>query len=219
MKLATLVYVRRPGATLMLHRIRKANDMHAGKWNGLGGKLEAGESPEACAIRETLEESGLAIRRPRLCGVLTFPAFSHEEDWYAFVFTATEFSGDLIDSNEGVLEWIPNQRLLELPLWEGDRIFLPWLDQPGFFSASFWYREGILEKWEGVRYFDDGQSIALNDAGTALPAGSLHSAALPAQSTSGFDDEVCWLCGGVTEKRNCKIVCLHCGFMRDCSDP
>jgi 8-oxo-dGTP diphosphatase len=227
MKLATLVYVRRAGETLMLHRIRKANDMHAGKWNGLGGKLEAGESPEACAIREVLEESGLAIRAPRLCGVLTFPAFANDEDWYAFVFVANEISGELIDSNEGVLEWIPDERLLDLPLWPGDRIFIPWLNEPGFFSASFSYRDGNLDDWSGVRYLAGGAIVALNAntpdskmmTGTnATPAASeLENE--PAAVPSGFDDQICWLCGGETVKRNCKIVCLQCGFLRDCSDP
>jgi 8-oxo-dGTP diphosphatase len=144
LKLATLCYVRRDGCTLMIHRIKKQNDMHAGKWNGLGGKLEPGETPEECVIREVYEESGLRIENPQLKGVLTFPAFSQDEDWYAFVFTADEFEGELIDSPEGELRWIPNQELTQLALWEGDRIFLPWLDQPRIFSGKFVYQEGRL---------------------------------------------------------------------------
>jgi len=144
MKLATLCYLRHEGKTLMLHRIKKENDIHQGKWNGLGGKMEAGETPEECVIREVYEESGLRIHNPSLRGVLTFPAFAHEEDWYAFVFTASEFEGTLINSPEGVLRWIPNEQILDLPLWEGDRIFLPWLDEPVFFSGKFVYRNGKL---------------------------------------------------------------------------
>ncbi len=144
MKLATLCYVRQNGHTLMLHRIKKADDMHAGKWNGLGGKLESGETPEECALREIEEESGLRARQPRLHGVLTFPAFSKQEDWYCFLFTVTKFEGELIDSPEGVLRWIPNDELPALNLWEGDRIFLPWLDQPHFFSGKFEYENGML---------------------------------------------------------------------------
>ena len=144
MKLATLCYLRQNGQTLMVHRIKKANDMHMGKWNGLGGKLEQGETPEECAIREIYEESGLTVRNPRLKGLLTFPGFANEEDWYAFVFLADEFSGELIDSPEGDLEWIDNVRLLDLHLWEGDRIFIPWLDLPGFFSGKFVYKNNIL---------------------------------------------------------------------------
>ncbi len=152
MKLATLCYVRRPGQTLMLHRIKKPNDMHLGKWNGLGGKLEAGETPEECAIREIYEESGLRVRQPVLKGFLTFPGFANEEDWYAFVFVVEHYDGELIDSPEGVLEWIDNARLLELNLWEGDLIFLPWLDQPGIFSGKFVYLDGRLASHDVVFY-------------------------------------------------------------------
>lgn len=144
MKLATLCYVRRDGHTLMVHRVKKENDMHQGKWNGLGGKLEAGETPEECAIREIYEESGLRVTDPTLKGFLTFPAFANDEDWYAFVFLARDFTGELIDSPEGVLEWIDDDRLLSLDLWEGDRIFLPWLERPGFFSGKFVYKDGRL---------------------------------------------------------------------------
>lgn len=147
MKLASLCYVRRPGETLMLHRIKKANDMHAGKWNGLGGKFEPGETPEACAIREIREESGLTVRDPELRGLITFPGFAGDDDWYAFVFVITEFEGQLIDSPEGVLRWIPDTELLDLPLWEGDRSFLKWLDLPSFFSARFVYQgERVVEQ-------------------------------------------------------------------------
>jgi len=128
----------------MVHRVKKDNDVHLGKWNGLGGKLEAGETPEECAIREILEESGLRPITLKLKGFLTFPNFAHGEDWYAFVFVVDRFEGDLIESPEGNLQWIPDEQLLDLNLWEGDRIFLPWLDQPGFFSARFVYQHGRL---------------------------------------------------------------------------
>jgi 8-oxo-dGTP diphosphatase len=144
MKLATLCYLKKDGQTLMIHRIKKANDMHQGKWNGLGGKLEPGETPEACAIREIREESGLIAANPLLKGFLTFPNFANDEDWYAFVFVVTQFSGQLIDSPEGALRWIDDDQLLDLELWEGDRIFLPWLERPGFFSGKFVYQEGHL---------------------------------------------------------------------------
>lgn len=148
MKLATLCYIRSNDQTLMLHRIKKENDMHAGKWNGLGGKFEAGESPEECAIREMHEESGLLVTNPRLHGVITFPAFAGDDDWYTFLFTATEFSGELIDSPEGVLEWIDTDKVLDLNLWPGDKIFIPWLDQNAFFSAKFVYVDNELENYE-----------------------------------------------------------------------
>ena len=142
MILATLCYVKHAGRTLMVHRNKKPGDIHAGKWNGLGGKLEAGETPEECARREILEESGLRVIKLKMKGFLTFPHFARDEDWYAFVFVVDEFEGELIDSPEGQLEWIEDRRLLELELWEGDRFFLEWLDRPGFFSGKFVYEEG-----------------------------------------------------------------------------
>jgi 8-oxo-dGTP diphosphatase len=138
MLLATLCYVKHDGHTLMLYRNRKPNDIHAGKWNGLGGKFEAGETPEECVEREVREESGLVIRNPRLHGLLMFPRFKGN-DWYVFVFSATEFSGELIDSPEGRLEWIPDEKLLSLNLWPSDQIFMPWIQNGEFFSAKFDY--------------------------------------------------------------------------------
>lgn len=152
MKLATLCYLKMDGKTLMIHRIKKENDMHHGKWNGLGGKLNSGESPEDCVIREVREESGLIISDPLLKGFLTFPRFANDEDWYAFVFVARKIEGQLIESEEGVLKWIDDEHLLNLDLWEGDLIFLPWLERPGIFSGKFIYREGKLVEHNVVFY-------------------------------------------------------------------
>jgi 8-oxo-dGTP diphosphatase len=132
----------------MLHRVKKENDMHEGKWNGLGGKFEAGESPEDCVIREILEESGLMIANPKLKGFITFPLFDGRDDWYVFLFVAEEFSGELIDSPEGNLEWIPDEKVTELPLWDGDKIFLSWLKGQKFFSAKFVYTDGAYIRHE-----------------------------------------------------------------------
>lgn len=140
--LATLVYVRDGEKTLMLHRVKKENDYHAGKWNGLGGKFEPGESPEACAIREVEEESGLRIAEPELRGHILFPLFDGRNDWYVFLFKATQWSGKLLsDPPEGHLAWLSESEIAKVPLWDGDRIFLPWLDQPGIFSAVFYYTD------------------------------------------------------------------------------
>lgn len=139
LRLATLAYVRKNGRTLMLHRNRKPDDYHFGKWNGLGGKFEAGESPEQCLKREVLEESGLHALSWHLNGFLTFPTFDGTNDWYVFVFTITDFAGKLIESPEGELHWIDDAQLLELNLWPGDRLFLPWLEQPQLFSAVIEY--------------------------------------------------------------------------------
>lgn len=148
--LATLCYVKRDGHTLMVYRNKKANDIHEGKWNGLGGKFEAGESPEACVIREVHEESGLSLQHPKLCGLIMFPNFKGH-DWYVFVFTATEFSGDLIDSPEGQLEWIKDEELTRLKLWESDHIFFPWIQKGEFFSAKFVYEGDKMHRYE-VRF-------------------------------------------------------------------
>lgn len=128
----------------MIHRVKKAGDIHAGKWNGLGGKLEPGETPEECAVREIREESGLIARRLELKGILSFPGFANDEDWYAFVFVVPEFEGQISESQEGYLQWIKSTEIYDLNLWEGDRVFLPWLDQPGLFSGKFVYKNGRL---------------------------------------------------------------------------
>lgn len=158
MKLATLCYLKMDGKTLMIHRIKKENDMHQGKWNGLGGKLNPGESPEDCVIREVREESGLTISDPLLKGFLTFPRFANDEDWYAFVFVARKIEGQLIESEEGVLEWIDDDLLLNLDLWEGDLIFLPWLERPGIFSGKFIYQDGKLVEHKAIFYESKSQS-------------------------------------------------------------
>ena len=144
MKLATLCYLKKNGKTLMLHRVKKQGDIHAGKWNGLGGKFESEETPEDCVIREIREESGLKIKNPELKGVLTFPDFAHGEDWYVFVFTARAFSGKIEISAEGDLKWIKDTELLKLNLWEGDRISLEYLDKKVFFSGVLRYKNGVL---------------------------------------------------------------------------
>ncbi|MEW6400491.1 MAG: 8-oxo-dGTP diphosphatase [Chloroflexota bacterium] len=151
MILATLCYLKRDGKTLMVHRNKKPNDIHEGKWNGLGGKFEAGESPEECVCREVLEETGLVIRNPKLHGLVMFPEFKGH-DWYVFVFTATEFDGELIDSPEGRLEWIDDSKLCDLNLWPSDLIFLPWLKQVKFFSAKFIYEGEEFKGHEVVFY-------------------------------------------------------------------
>jgi len=144
MQLATLCYItdKNSNSTLMIHRIKKKNDYHYGKWNGLGGKFELGESPEECAIREIEEESGLIIKNIKMKGFITFPMFDGKEDWYVFLFTTDEFEGELIESNEGNLDWIPNDKLTEINLWEGDKYFIPWLFKEKFFSAKFIYENG-----------------------------------------------------------------------------
>ncbi len=141
---ATLCYIRKNDHTLMLFRNRKPGDVHRGKWNGLGGKFEPGETPEECARREVSEECGLTATKMRLRGMLSFPQFDGVNDWFVFVFLITGFYGEIRDCPEGQLAWIKNSDLLRLPLWEGDRIFLPWLNREKIFSGKFCYRHGKL---------------------------------------------------------------------------
>lgn len=143
MILATLCYIKQGGKTLMVFRNKKLNDIHEGKWNGLGGKFEEGETPEECIRREVREEAGLIIQNPHLHGLLMFPKFKGN-DWFVFVFTATNFSGELIESPEGRLEWIGDEDFSGLNLWESDRIFLPWLKEENFFSARFEYEGDVM---------------------------------------------------------------------------
>ena len=138
-QLATICYIDNGKELLMLHRNKKPNDVHAGKWIGVGGKIERGETPQECAAREILEETGLKAK-PILKGVITFPEFTPDSDWYTYVFKVTEFEGELIDCNEGTLEWVPYDEVLSKPTWEGDHTFVEWLlEGKPFFSAKFVY--------------------------------------------------------------------------------
>jgi 8-oxo-dGTP diphosphatase len=140
-QLATLIYVQFQGKTLMLHRNKKENDVHTGKWNGLGGKLEAGESPHACMLRELEEESWLRATQWELKWLLTAPAFTPGKDWYIYIFMVSKFEGELIECPEGTLEWIDSDKLLSLNLREGDRQFLPLLFEPWFVHITAIYNE------------------------------------------------------------------------------
>lgn len=136
---STLVYVRRGERTLM---IRKARGHQEGMWNGLGGKLEPGERPEDGACREVREESGLEVEALDYRGLIVFPRFDGRNDWYVWIFLASA-RGEPRASDEGALAWVPTERLGELRVHEGDRVFLPWLDRPGrVFNARFDYEDG-----------------------------------------------------------------------------
>ena len=124
----------------MLHRTKKVNDENHDKWIGVGGKFEEGESPEECMLREVLEETGLTLTAWRYRGIVTFVS----DEWggeYMHLFTADGYAGQIRSCDEGELEWIEKQRLLSLPIWEGDKIFLRLLDseQP-FFSLKLRYQ-------------------------------------------------------------------------------
>ena len=136
----TLCYIEQDGKYLMLHRVKKKNDVNHDKWIGIGGKFETGESPEDCLLREAREETGLTLTRWRYRGIVTFLSAADTEAEYMHLFTADGFTGALKTCDEGDLEWIEKERLLELTLWEGDKIFLKLLDQDApFFSLKLTY--------------------------------------------------------------------------------
>ena len=112
----TLCYIEHNGCYLMLHRVSKANDPNQDKWIGVGGKFEEGESPEECVLREAKEETGLTLTEFQYRGVVTFVCPPWESE-HMHLFTATGFTGTLTDCDEGILEWVPIERLPELPLW------------------------------------------------------------------------------------------------------
>lgn len=144
MKNTTLIYIEKDGKTLLLHRTKKKNDLNHDLWVGIGGHCEEGESPEDCALREAKEETGLMLTEYKYRGVVTFVSDKYEGE-YMHLFTSSDFVGDIIECDEGDLEWIENERVLSLPAWEGDRIFLELLrkDEP-FFSLKLVYEGSNL---------------------------------------------------------------------------
>ena len=143
-KLTSLLYLERDGKYLMLHRVKREHDENAGKWIGVGGKFEEGESPEECVIREAREETGLTVENPILRGIVTFVSNEFGTQ-YMHLFTADRFSGTLRECDEGELAWVEKSRVPTLPLWEGDRIFLSLLsDDTPFFLLKLVYRGDAL---------------------------------------------------------------------------
>ncbi|MCQ2449989.1 MAG: 8-oxo-dGTP diphosphatase [Clostridia bacterium] len=140
MKNTTLCHIEKDGCYLMLHRIKKENDLNHDKWVGIGGKFEDKESPEECNAREVLEETGLTLKDARYRGIVTFVSDQWETE-YMHLFTADRFSGELIECDEGDLCWVPKSELKNLPLWAGDYLFLDLLDRPDypFFSLKLEY--------------------------------------------------------------------------------
>jgi 8-oxo-dGTP diphosphatase len=151
--LATLGYVFSPDGrrVLMIHRNARPEDLHLGKYNGLGGKLDPGEDVVAGLRREIREEAGIACEEVELAGTISWPGFGKGgEDWFGFIFRVTRFSGVPLAANpEGQLEWVEVERVLTLPLWEGDRYFLPWVfdRQSPQFHGIMPYRGGQPLSW------------------------------------------------------------------------
>ena len=155
--IGTLGYVLSPDRSkvLLVHRNARADDQHLGKYNGLGGKLEADEDVVAGMRREILEEAGIHCEQMELRGTISWPGFGKNgEDWLGFIFLITGYSGEAFTENpEGTLQWQPLETIMELPMWEGDRQFLPLVfdDDPRAFHGVMPYRKGRMVSWSWSR--------------------------------------------------------------------
>ncbi len=146
MRNTTLCYIEKDGKYLMLHRTKKSNDLNRDKWIGVGGKFEDKESPEECVVRETLEETGLTLTDYDYRGIVTFVSDEWETE-YMHLFVGKSFEGTLKECDEGVLEWVEKEKVKELSLWEGDKIFLDLIENPSpFFSLKLVYEgDNLIE--------------------------------------------------------------------------
>ena len=146
MKNTTLCYVLKDDQVLMLHRVKKKNDINKDKWIGIGGKFEGEESPDECLLREAKEETGLTLTSWRCRGVVTFLSEGDPGE-YMYLFTADGFEGELIDCDEGELQWVSRDFVNDLPTWEGDRIFLDllWQDAPFFLLKLRYVHDKLVE--------------------------------------------------------------------------
>ena len=142
---STLCYITRGDEVLMLHRVKKKNDINKDKWIGIGGKFEADETPDECLLREAKEETGLTLTSWQCRGVVTFLTENPNDGEYMYLFTADGFEGELKECDEGDLQWISREFLDQLPKWEGDQIFLDllWQDAP-FFLLKLRYQGSTL---------------------------------------------------------------------------
>ena len=143
---STLCYITQADQVLMLHRVKKKNDINKDKWIGIGGKFETGESPDACLLREAKEETGLTLTSWRCRGIITFLSDQAEGE-YMYLFTADSFEGKLRECDEGDLQWVSRDFIDQLPKWEGDQIFLDllWQDAP-FFLLTLRYEGDRLQE-------------------------------------------------------------------------
>ena len=152
MKLTTLCYIEKDDKYLMLHRVKKENDLNHDKWVGEGGKFEPDETPEECMLREVREETGLTLTKYQFRAILTFLSDEWETE-YIHLYTASEFTGTLLECDEGNLEWIPKSEIDKLKLWEGDKIFFKLLrETEDFFSLKLRYEGEKLVETKLTQY-------------------------------------------------------------------
>jgi 8-oxo-dGTP diphosphatase len=154
-QLTTLCYIEKDEKYLMMHRIKKKNDVNKDKWIGIGGHFEEGESPEECLLREVKEETGLTLERYEFRGIVTFkytePDSKTQLTEYMCLYTSDLFSGKMTSCDEGDLQWVEKEQIFDLPIWEGDKIFFRLLnDGHSFFSLKLDYygeelREAVLD--------------------------------------------------------------------------
>lgn len=145
-QLTTLCYIEKNNSYLMLHRVTKKNDINHDKWIGIGGHFEFQESPEDCLLREAKEETGLTLVSYKFRGIVTFIS-DDEEAEYMCLYTSDDFTGNLTACDEGKLEWVPFEKIEDLELWEGDKIFLRLLKENSpFFSLKLVYKNGELKE-------------------------------------------------------------------------
>lgn len=144
--LTTLCYIERDGKYLMMHRVKKEHDINKDKWVGIGGHFEADESPEECLLREAREETGLTLTDYKQRGIITFMSDRWQTE-YMFLYTASAYEGEIGECNEGTLEWIDKEKVYELPLWEGDKIFFRLLEEqrPHFSLKLRYVGEALVE--------------------------------------------------------------------------
>ena len=144
--LTTLCYIEKDGRYLMMHRVKKAYDINKDKWVGIGGHFEADESPEECLLREAREETGLTLTEYKQRGIITFMSDRWQTE-YMFLYTASAYEGEIGECNEGTLEWIDKEKVYELPLWEGDKIFFRLLEEqrPHFSLKLRYVGEALVE--------------------------------------------------------------------------
>lgn len=149
---SSLCYIEKDEKYLMLHRTKKKNDINKNKWIGIGGKFEADESPEECIVREVKEETGLTLNSYKLRGIITYISKTWETE-YVCLFTSNDFSGKLIECDEGNLKWIDKNEIFNLNTWEGDKIFIDKIQKDDkFFTIKFEYDEDKLVKYDLVEY-------------------------------------------------------------------
>ncbi len=146
--LTTLCYIEKDEKYLMLHRIKKKIDINKGKWIGVGGHFLENETPEECLLREVKEETGLELKSYKFRGLITFISDEWQTE-YMCLYTADDFTGELIPCDEGELQWIPKRDIMKLNLWEGDKIFLKMLmEDADFFTLKLRYEGDKLEEWK-----------------------------------------------------------------------